>query len=165
MSSSFIALSIYIFITFLFYAWYFSTRYNLKKGKIFRVAFALNMVAGVLIVFPLPYYFLNYFEVYDPLLNICLFLMALAIVLHHGVLLLNENRKNKKVLEEIHIPISHLLLGIPYILAGILGLLDFFPKVSSLPDLISCLVWFSETVIIGVGVILIGLKLFKLNLK
>ena len=125
MSLGFGALFIYILLTAVFYIWYLSTRSKLRT-KVFQNLFFLNMVYGVIIVLPIPLFFLRHFGINNSNLNICLVVMALGIIIHHLTLLkINKTKKYSKNLDFFHIPVSHLMLGIPFILTGIFGLLSF----------------------------------------
>lgn len=162
MSAGFQTLLMYIVLTACFYAWYFKVRV-LPKKNLWRFLFFLNMLFGILLVLPVAQYVFQSFGVANNLMNFCLLLMAIAIFLHHSSLLLIFGKKSKsKALEFIHIPLSHVLLGVPYVLTALIGAFLFRNSIGSNIDMTIYLIWVLETAIIGLVVILIGLRLLKL---
>lgn len=164
-SPIFLALLVYVIFSFLFYIMYFYIRPRINKGEIFRKLFLINMFYGIFMVFIIPYTGLKYYGIDNFGLNISLVIMAFGIIIHH-LSLLEMKINNKKIfIQEIHGPISHILVYIPFVVAGMFGAISFSPRIQTNFDLIIFLIWFVETEILGVIGILVGLNVIKLPYK
>lgn len=165
-SPIFESLFLYLILCLCFYLWYFNLRRKKNWKNVNKISFLANMFYAILLTTVLPYFSLQYFKINNLQLNICLFLMTPAIVIHHlSLFLISSSRKRSKILELIHIPLSHLMLGIPFFFAGTFGALSFFPKISTPFDSIIFWTWLSETEVLGIVAVLIGVKIVKFPIE
>ena len=166
MSAGFQSLLIYIILTALFDFWYLKTRYKLRKKAIWKVLFFLNMIFALLLVLPIAQWVFQSFEIVNIYMNMCLVVMSIAIILHHSSLLfLSGKRSKSKVLEFVHIPLSHLLLGIPYVLTAVIGATMFYGEIASNLDIAIYIFWVLETAASGMFMILVGIGILNVHRK
>jgi hypothetical protein len=90
--------------------------------------------------------------------------MMIAGFLHHtSLFLIFRAKREHRLIEIVHGPISHLLIGIPFILAGVFAVSTFYPRIITTSDLIIFSLWFVEMGTFGILMILLGLKRIKLS--